>query len=395
MKAFYNSKGVLDHHRLKRNLNSPMGVYMQRKRIVFGITTVFFVGTVAFGQTPLSFGLRALSIIKTRALMSENVNWDAQRAELIRNSGKMKSDQDILPYLGEILLKLNDNHSFYILGHGKVNLYQLAMFYKVKVDSSGLVTVLDQRFPTGLKIGDRILNLGTTSGVTLDVQRAGADIQVRLPDLPLGNSSGFSVDDENGVASLKVPNQMDSRNLDTYYESGIAAIKNHGKSCAWVIDLRDNTGGNLYALIAALSPLLPNGELLSLQEKQGQPIAISIDDRGVDFGDNRAIEFKTRRYISTTQNISLIVNRNTKSAAEMMALIFKKLHHRLYGESTFGAIGYQTIIQLNQQTSLELVTGGALNESGQVQEGAVIPDEEDNSLQSVLAKMSQKGSCQK
>lgn len=341
---------------------------LNRRRLVTLGMMMLVGGAAALAQTPLSFGLSTLDLIEARALMSGNVDWKAQRMELIRNAAKLKSDQDVLPYLGEALLKLNDNHSFYILYDGRLNLYQLAVFYKLKIDSSGVVTELDQSFPTGLKIGDRILEFNTDSGVTLTIQRTGERLQITLPDLPFDKNSEFFVDNENGVAYLKVPNQIGDQTQEEYYESGISAIEDYGKACAWVIDLRDNNGGNLYQLIAALSPLLPNGKLLTLEEKKSQPITISIDDSGINFGQDRIVTLKGRVRVANAPDIALIVNPNTKSAAEMMALIFKKLHDRVYGEPTFGAIGYQTTISMSKDIALRLVTGGALNESGQVQE---------------------------
>ncbi|GAA4007381.1 hypothetical protein GCM10022631_19090 [Deinococcus rubellus] len=366
----------------------------KRTLVTFGVMAALVISAAAFAQTPLSFGLSTLNLIESRALMSGNVDWEAQRMELIRNAAKLKSDQDVLPYLGEMLLRLNDNHSFYILGDRKLNLYQLAVLYKLKVDSLGVVTGLGQRFPTELKIGDRILEFTTDSGVNLTLQRTGKPLQITLPSL-LDRSSGFSVEDENGVAYLKVPNQIGNQTQEDYYESGISALEDHGEACAWVVDLRDNNGGNLYQLIAALSPLLPNGKLLALEEKKGQPIMISIDASGINFGKDRVIALRSRTQAPNASTIAMIVNKNTKSAAEMMAMIFKKLHYRVYGEPTFGAVGYQTTIPLRKDIALQLVTGGALDESGKLQEGAVVPDEDDASLQSVLVKMKQRGSCQK
>lgn len=365
----------------------------KRKLVTLGITSVSVISAAALAQTPLSFGLRTLNLIEARALMSGNVDWKAQRMELIRNAAKLKSDRDVLPYLGEALLKLNDNHSFYILGDEKLNLYQLAIFYKLKINFSGVVTGLSQSTPTGLKIGDRVLEFRIGSGAILTIRRAGERIQITLPNPPFDKNSEFSVNDEDGLAYLKVPDQGGDQTQQDYYESGISAIKNHGKACAWVIDLRDNSGGNLYRLIAAPSPLLPNGKLLALKEKKDQPVAISINNLGINFGKDRVIAFESRAGVYSASNITLIVNRNTKSAAEMMALIFKKLHYRVYGEPTFGAIGYQTTIPLNKDIALQLVTGGALNESGQLQEGAVVPDEEGAPLQSILAKVKQRGGC--
>lgn len=70
-----------------------------------------------------------------------------------------------------------------------------------------------------------------------------------------------------GILYLKVPAFTgDAQAAKTYANKLSAALKKDDYQ-AVLVDLRDNTGGNMYPMIAGLSSLLPDEDLFQFVEK--------------------------------------------------------------------------------------------------------------------------------
>lgn len=103
-----------------------------------------------------------------------------------------------------------------------------------------------------------------------------------------------------------------------------------------IFDLRDNPGGQLGALINCLDPLLPEGKIISLENKQG----------------------KVSEYKSDAEEVHLpmtvIVNADSYSAAEFFAAALQE-----YGKAEI--VGEQTVGKGYSQQGFPLSNGGCLN----------------------------------
>lgn len=144
-------------------------------------------------------------LMRERALAEHPVDWDALRLETLRRAGGAKTPADAHPAL-EWALKTVNPHSALLLPDRWAELER-----RWRESPS---------FPTGLMLGDRIAYIALpafSSQVDYMIQ----DYAVRGQDL-------------------------------------IRRLRDQG-ACGWILDLRRNTGGHMYAMVVAIGPLLGEG----------------------------------------------------------------------------------------------------------------------------------------
>ncbi|WP_284522796.1 S41 family peptidase [Corynebacterium aquatimens] len=109
--------------------------------------------------------------------------------------------------------------------------------------------------------------------------RPGEDVQ---EDEGTGSASTVGVELDGGVAVATVPavsrHDDGQRYADTLGE-GLAATRDAG-ACGAIVDLRGNTGGNMYPMLAGVSPLLPDGPAFYFQFALGD-MAVEVDGNTV------------------------------------------------------------------------------------------------------------------
>lgn len=77
-----------------------------------------------------------------------------------------------------------------------------------------------------------------------------------------------------GVSTVTVPELVteDPNALQQYADTIASGLHRAAPAtwCGWIVDLRGNEGGNMWPMIAGLSPLLPDGTLLSFAARTGE-----------------------------------------------------------------------------------------------------------------------------
>ena len=103
-----------------------------------------------------------------------------------------------------------------------------------------------------------------------------------------------------------------------------------------IFDLRNNPGGQLTALVHCLDPLLPEGDIISLKNKQGKESKYTSDGEEVNLP------------------MAVIVNEDSYSAAEFFAAALQE-----YGKAEI--VGEKTVGKGYSQQGFPLSNGGCLN----------------------------------
>lgn len=154
-------------------------------------------------------------------------------------------------------------------------------------------------------------------------------------------------------------------------EAGVGAL---------VLDLRDNTGGLLDQAVASASLFLEGGTIGSLESIHTPPRIFVVEDMGQ----------------KTTLPLVLLINRNTASAAEIVAAaLHDNRRADVVGEPTYGKALVQSIEPLPSGAALKLTTARYLTPTGlDITSGGVRPDitapddpatQEDETLAAALA----------
>jgi len=144
----------------------------------------------------------------------------------------------------------------------------------------------------------------------------------------------------------------------------------------WIIDLRKNTGGNCWPMLAGIGPLLGNGVcgyFVSAREK----IPILYND-GLAMQGRHVRCRASKGYKIKSGNTSIIVltGKRTVSSGEIIALAFKgKEQVYLYGEPTAGYTTANATYTLSDNSMLVLSVCMEADRTGKVCEGRIMPDE--------------------
>ena len=173
-----------------------------------------------------------------------------------------------------------------------------------------------------------------------------------------------------GILYLKVPAFTgDAQAAKTYANKLSAALKKDTYQSV-LVDLRDNTGGNMYPMLAGLSSLLPDEDLFQFVEKNGSKSAVSRSDvlqqLGLDQTDEKAKKVP----------IAVLTNERTGSSGEMTVLAFKGLENvKIFGQPTASYTTGNNYYQLYDGAVLLLTTSSILDRTGKLYENeAIQPD---------------------
>lgn len=111
----------------------------------------------------------------------------------------------------------------------------------------------------------------------------------------------------------------------------------------WIIDLRLNMGGTMHPMMAALAPLLGNGEAGGLVDADGRPSVRWQTTDGVFLHDGvpGPATVTASCQLPAARRIAVILGPITMSSGEMVAVAFRgRPDTRFFGEATAG--GYST-----------------------------------------------------
>ena len=144
----------------------------------------------------------------------------------------------------------------------------------------------------------------------------------------------------------------------------------------WIIDLRKNSGGNCWPMLAGVGPLLGDGVcgyFVSDQER----IPIAYRDGAAFQGKHIRCRVSNTSYHTRSGRNSIVVltSRKTISAGEIVALAFKgKEQAYLYGEPTAGLTTANATYSLSDHSMLILTVCQEADHTGRICEGSIIPD---------------------
>lgn len=145
----------------------------------------------------------------------------------------------------------------------------------------------------------------------------------------------------------------------------------------WIIDLRKNSGGNCWPMLAGMGPLLGNG-VCGYFVRKARVTSIRYQD-GAALHAN-TVMCKTSKSVTLTdeqrQQIVVLTGPKTSSSGEILALAFKGMPRtRLMGEPTAGLTTANTTYDLFDGSTLVLTICQEADRNGKVCEGKIVPDD--------------------
>jgi carboxyl-terminal processing protease len=182
------------------------------------------------------------------------------------------------------------------------------------------------------------------------------------------------------VAYLQVPSFAGGTPMQQvdFAEDLKSIIQHHDEAgiCGWVVDLRQNTGGNLWPMLAGLGPLLGDGELAASVYPGGRRVAVWHRDGQAGFGDYTQLRVRSSYRVRAATPVAVLVGPATASSAEVLAVAFRsRSATRSFGAPTRGVSAGNRTFALTDGASLVLTVAATSDRAGQVFTGPLLPDE--------------------
>ncbi|MEO0789538.1 MAG: S41 family peptidase [Bacteroidota bacterium] len=282
----------------------------------------------------LAFADEIIDTIAENSLFRDSLDIPSLRSRLYQMASGISQTEDLNNAVGTIL-RLIDNHSF-ILSSEQVQAWQ---------NQSGASEDSTSGSPSPLP---------DLRGHMLDKRVA----YIRMP----GFSSGDSTQLVHFADSLqRLIAELDKPDL-----------------AGWVLDLRGNTGGNCWPMLAGIGPILGDGTCGFFDDGENQQ-AWSYDDGSSFAGENKVVSVSREPYIPFTPNpkVAVLIGPRTASSGEVTAIAFANRPNTvLLGNPTGGFTTGNRSFSLSNGSLLFLATSVYADRSGQLYPERIFPNEE-------------------
>jgi carboxyl-terminal processing protease len=295
----------------------------------------FAIAVVPVGGSPPSAAAAryvdaALDLVQRHAWKSAAVDWPALRSATLEHARGARSAADTYPALRFALRELGDRHS-YLLAPGPAAALLAAPVSNARTGRAAVD-------PTGALLAGKFGYLsvpGYAGGTAADQVRFAEGLQHEL-------------------ASLDV-----------------------SAACGWILDLRRNTGGNLWPMLAGLGPLLGDGELAASVYPDASRRSIWYEQGRAGFGDYVQLRVANPYVLrQTAAPLAVLIGGRTASSAEVLVAALRgRAATRTFGAPTRGLSAGNRTFELADRAALVLTVAATSDRAGGVDLGPIAPDE--------------------
>jgi carboxyl-terminal processing protease len=290
-----------------------------------GAGTVWFDGLeldvitdTAITDSVRAYVERALELMQTHSMRRDSIDWSAFRAEVWEDVRGTSTVPALYAVLKRVVRRLGDGHSLFIrpsTGQGRTF-----------------------ALPGGQLVGERV---------------------------------GYLVVPEFGTA--------DSTRSTAYADSLQRAIRNLDarRVCGWIVDLRGNSGGNMWPMIAGVGPLLGGNPVGWFVRPTGAR-ELWIYERGAGVYQSRPLA-RTSGIAHVPRDpaapVAVLTGSRTMSAGEAVAVAFRgRPNSRSFGAATGGMSTANEIFELSDGARLVITTSVYADRTGRRYGAAIPPD---------------------
>jgi C-terminal processing protease CtpA/Prc len=163
----------------------------------------------------------------------------------------------------------------------------------------------------------------------------------------------------------------------TQLSRAVAAVDASG-ICGWVVDLRDNPGGNMWPMLAGIGVILGEGEAGGMVDRGGRSTPWSYRGGKARAGAlvRAAVDDSVSGRARGDLPVALLLGPRTSSSGEAIAIAFQgRARTRSFGEATDGLTTANARLQLPDGSSLFLAVAYMHDRHGKVYRAGVEPDQ--------------------
>lgn len=206
------------------------------------------------------------------------------------------------------------------------------------------------------------------------VMDSGKGLDEAMPQRPLPTLRSAG-----GITTVVVPEQAvsDKAFKQTYADTlanGIASSRT-ATTCGWIVDLRHNHGGDMGPMLAGLSALLPDGNLVGFKDRSGTVVWETLEGGTVSQGGQVSMAVADAAKLS--QPIAVLQGPDNGSSGEATVLAFRGLGHaRSFGAPTAGYSSANQVRSLYDGTQILITTAVDVDRTGKTWNGGPVPPEQ-------------------
>jgi len=263
----------------------------------------------------------ALDIMQTNSLHRLNTDWDVIRTSAFEVAQHAQTPADTYGAIRYALVRLGDHHSLFLTPYD--------------LEQRGAETASDSPAPRAKLLLEKIGFIAIERYTAFEGEEYATDAQQLI------------------------------REIDTQ------------NPCGWIVDLRENSGGNMGPMLAAIGPILGEGEVGAFIDSYGKKSIWSYQDGQVLVDSslytqvNPAYELKV-----SSPPVAVLTGVNTASAGEVIVVAFRgRPNTRSFGLYTTGLSTGNAGFHLSDGAVIVLTTSVYADRTGQTYGDRIYPDE--------------------
>ncbi|SHK89524.1 Peptidase family S41 [Chryseobacterium polytrichastri] len=316
------------------------------KQMIFLLFTVFSSTVICHAQQQIHFKNdsvkqyidKTLVLIHDHALNKDKIDWNSLQTEVYnktKEAGNIQAALSVYPYLFE---KIEDHHGW--------------LSYKNK----------NYRWIKNVK---RLDNEVVKNAVKKYEKVEAVVINKNIGYLRIPGNSDFSTKKMDSIAG-NIVDEIDKINS--------------GKIKGWIIDLRLNTGGNMYPMIAGISDLIGDNEKIGgfvTSEKKSE--GDWILKNGNIYVDNNQVLNRRKLKVPVGKQlpVAVLISGYTASSGEMTAVsLVGRKNTKMFGEDSAGYTTTNEGFKVDSNSGLNLAVGYVVDRTGKIYIENVKPDME-------------------
>lgn len=352
----------------------------------------------------MTYLTEALDILQQHSVRRELLNWPALRQEVTGEAAAAHTPAETYPAIRSALALLGDRHSVF-LDPEMVRNRKEGRLYRIGLQAAHPTGVVGVVYPdsaaeqAGIHVGDRLETVNGSSVSTFTKDQLYSALQEQQVTVTLTPADGVGLRSVSLVAApfalsrqprghrlgdalgyLEVPYAAGLETSQAYATEAHQIIReiDQTPTAGWVIDLRTNTGGALFPMLAAVGPIAGEGELMGFVAPGGKEVCVYQEGRawleGSELGVVQVEEWYPLK--RPWPPVAVLTSPITASSGELTALAFRgRPRTRSFGEPTLGVPTGNDVKELSDGAWIALTTAVGADRAWQTYDSSLLPDE--------------------
>lgn len=314
------------------------------------LASLAFLSQTAFD--PRSQAAEAVRAVREMAYTADKVDWTSLDVQVLQHADGATAPIDMLPAYNVLVRGLNDGHSYVQMTPA------MREAWRIRHGDVPVLPGVQSRFQTTSRFVDRHL--------------AARD---------------HSLSPDATIRAIVTPAHDADPEAGQHYAATLVqfVLSRPSTTCGYVLDLRGNTGGDMWPMVAGLSPLLGEGPVPWMIDRDEKPVSYNVlrEGEALRFGSGgepivivRADGWVPEPSLATFP-VAVLIDDGTMSSGEAVALAFKgRLNTRFFGERTYGAASANQVLTLSDGVKLQVTVAMLTDRTQQTHPLGLTPDDE-------------------